>query len=80
MRLPRDLDPQRLVSALSILGYRQSRQSGSHIRITTQINGEHHEVAPSHNPIKIGTLQSILSSIARHHDMSVQELLQLLRL
>jgi len=80
MRLPRDLDPQRLVSALSILGYRQTRQSGSHIRITTQINGEHHEVVPSHNPIKIGALQSILSSIARHHDMSVQELLQLLRL
>ena len=80
MRLPRDLDPQRLVRALSILGYQPTRQSGSHIRVTTQLHGEHHEVIPDHNPLKIGTLQSILSSIARHPNMTVQELLAKLRL
>ena len=75
MRLPRDLDPQRLIRGLSSLGYRPTRQSGSHIRITTQTNGEHHEVIPNGKPIKIGTLQSILSSIANHHNTTVQELL-----
>lgn len=75
MRLPRDLDPQRLIRGLSSLGYRPTRQSGSHIRVTTQVNGEHHEVIPNQSPIKIGTLQSTLSSISKHHNMTVQELL-----
>lgn len=80
MRLPRDLDSDRLVRTLVTLGYRPTRQTGSHIRITTELNGEHHEAIPNHSPIKIGTLQSILSSIARHHGLSVQELLEKLRL
>jgi len=80
MRLPRDLEPQRLIRALGSLGYQPTRQSGSHIRITTQLNGEHHEVVPNGKPIKIGTLQSILSSVANHHGMTVQELLATLNL
>lgn len=80
MRLPRDVEPQRLVRALSVLGYVQTRQTGSHIRVTTQSGGEHHEVAPNHKPIKIGTLQSILSSIACHHGIKVDELLRMLKL
>jgi predicted RNA binding protein YcfA (HicA-like mRNA interferase family) len=80
VRLPRDLDPHDLVRALGVYGYRVTRQSGSHMRITTQQGGEHHEVIPTHKPIKIGTLQSILSSIAHHHKVSVQELLGKLRL
>jgi len=50
------------------------------VRITTQVNGEHHEVIPQHNPIKASTLLSILKSVARHHEMSVDELLSLLDL
>ena len=80
MRLPRDLAPQSLIRALGAYGYQPTRQSGSHIRITTQQGGEHHEVIPNHKPIKIGTLQNILSSIAKHHKISVQELLSNLRL
>ena len=80
MKLPRDVDPDSLIRALTVLGYEPTRQTGAHIRITTQINGEHHEVVPKHKPIKVGTLQNILASIARHHQMSVQELLAKLRL
>jgi len=80
MRLPRDVDPKTLVRALSVMGYEPTRQTGSHIRITTQLGGEHHEVIPNHKPIKIGTLQSILSSIAGHHGITVDELLKTLRL
>lgn len=65
MRLPRDLDPQKLVRALSSLGYQPTRQSGSHIRVTTQVNGRHHEVIPNHDPIKIGTL--ITKRPSRHY-------------
>lgn len=80
MRLPRDIEPAELIHALRILGYEQTRQSGSHIRITTQVSGEHHEVIPNHKSIKLGTLQSILSSIAAHHKISLDELVRKLGL
>lgn len=73
MKLPRDIDGLQLVKGLRILGYEVSRQKGSHIRVTTQRGGEHHEVVPTHRPIKPGTLSSILKSVAAHHGMSVKE-------
>ena len=75
MKLPRDVDPERLITALRRLGYEATRQTGAHVRVTTQLNGEHHEVIPKHKSIKLGTLQSILGSIARHHGLTVEELL-----
>ena len=80
MKLPRDLTGQELAKALRILGYVVTRQSGSHLRITTEAGGQHHEVIPNHDPIKLGTLQSILGSIAAHHQMSRDELLSKLKL
>jgi predicted RNA binding protein YcfA (HicA-like mRNA interferase family) len=67
MKLPRDVDGPSLVKALTVLGYLPTRQKGSHIRITTQRDGENHEVIPYHHPIKTGTLASILKRIAAHH-------------
>ena len=58
------------------MGYETVRQRGSHVRITTQVNGEHHEAIPLHNLIRAKTLSSILKSIARHHDTTVEELLR----
>ena len=80
MRLPRDVRGADLRSALQRLGYRTTRQRGSHVRVTTCVNGEHHEVIPLHNPIKVKTLSSILKSVASHHELSVQELLDRLDL
>ncbi len=76
MKTPRDLSGTELAKALRILGYVVTRQNGSHLRVTTQLGGEHHEVVPNHSPIKIGTLKSILRNIAAHHRMSVAELLE----
>ena len=80
MKLPRDVAGRQLVKALRELGYEETRRKGSHIRVTTQRNSEHHEVVPDHNPIKCGTLSSILKSVARHHGLTVEELLRLLNL
>ena len=80
MKLPRDLNGSDLAKALKILGYEVTRQKGSHIRITTQVNGTHHEVVPAHKPIKPGTLSSILKSVARHHQISTAELIERLKL
>jgi predicted RNA binding protein YcfA (HicA-like mRNA interferase family) len=80
MRLPRDIDGPKLVRALESLGYQATRQKGSHIRITTQRDGESHEVIPFHHPIKTGTLSSILKRIAAHHGLTVDDVLKLLDL
>jgi predicted RNA binding protein YcfA (HicA-like mRNA interferase family) len=80
MKTPRDLSGAELAKALRKLGYTVTRQSGSHLRVTTREGGEHHEVIPNHSPIKIGTLKSILRNVAAHHRMEVAELLRLLDL
>ena len=42
MRLPRDLSADKLVAALKVLGYQVTRQTGSHLRLTTRQQDEHH--------------------------------------
>jgi len=80
MKTPRDVTGAALAKALRQLGYEVTRQTGSHLRITTQDHGEHHEVIPNHNPLKIGTLKSILRNVAAHHQMTVPDLLSKLNL
>ena len=76
MKVPRDVSGAVLVAALRRMGYEKVRQRGSHVRVTTQTGGEHHEVIPLHDPIKAKTLSGILKSVARHHGTSVEELLR----
>jgi predicted RNA binding protein YcfA (HicA-like mRNA interferase family) len=80
MKTPRDLSGLELAKALKQLGYVITRQSGSHLRITTQQGGEHHEVVPNHSPVKIGTLKGILRNVAAHHKLTVAELMEQLDL
>jgi len=61
---------------LTSKGYEVTRQAGSHIRLTTQENGKHNITIPAHNPIKIGTLNSILRDVAQHFDLSRDELVK----
>ncbi|MCK9397250.1 MAG: type II toxin-antitoxin system HicA family toxin [Methylobacter sp.] len=79
MRLPRDIDGITLAKALAGLGYRITRQTGSHIRLTTFENGEHHITIPAHNPLKIGTLVAIFADIQSHFKLTRDELLKCLR-
>jgi predicted RNA binding protein YcfA (HicA-like mRNA interferase family) len=76
MRLPRDLSGLELAKKLSALGYNISRQNGSHIRLTTQINGEHHITIPQHEPLKMGTLSAILQEVAKHFSTSRDQLIE----
>ncbi|MBD0263605.1 MAG: type II toxin-antitoxin system HicA family toxin [Tolypothrix sp. T3-bin4] len=75
MKLPRDLSGEDLIKALAKLGYEKTRQTGSHVRLTTQEHGEHHLTIPAHDPIKIGTLNAILRDVANHFDLEREELL-----
>jgi predicted RNA binding protein YcfA (HicA-like mRNA interferase family) len=76
MRLPRDLAGNELARALGRLGYTISRQTGSHLRLTTELHGEHHVTIPAHRSLRIGTLAAVLDDVGRHHGLSRSELLE----
>ena len=79
MKIPRDISSEKLLSALKKLDYVVTRQKGSHVRVSTK-DGGHHETIPNHNPIKVKTLHSILKSIARYHNITIDELLKKINL
>ena len=54
MKLPRDLSGADLVKALARVGYRVTRQTGSHVRLTTDTPSQHHVTVPVHYSLKIG--------------------------
>lgn len=76
MKLPRDLSAEDLIQKLKHLGYRVTRQTGSHIRLTSAHKGEHHITIPNHNPLRVGTLSAILADIGGHFSMTREECIQ----
>ena len=75
MKLPRDISGADLAKALKSLGYEVTRQTGSHMRVTTMEGGEHHVTIPQHSPLRVGTLAGILNDVAAHLGLSREELL-----
>lgn len=76
MRIPRDLSGEDLAKALKKFGYRVSRQTGSHMRLTTQEQGEHHVTIPMHPALRIGTLAGIVQDVANHLKLERDEFLR----
>jgi predicted RNA binding protein YcfA (HicA-like mRNA interferase family) len=74
MKLPRGLSGNELAKKLSIFGYHVTRQTGSHLRLTTTEHGEHHITIPNHPSLRIGTLAAILSDVAEHLEIPKEEL------
>ncbi len=80
MKTPRNVSGSELVKALRVLDYERIRQDGSHIRLTTELDGEYHVTVPNHAPLRLGTFKSILKLVAAHHGLTVEELLEKLDL
>ena len=76
MRLPRDLSGDELAGLLRVYGYVLTRQTGSHLRLTTTLDGEHHITIPHHGSLRAGTLNAILAEVAQHLGLTRQELLR----
>ena len=75
MKLPRDLSGHDLARALSGFGYVVTRQTGSHMRLTSRVKRtEHHVPIPAHGPLRVGTLSQILSDVAVYLEISRDEL------
>ena len=77
MKIPRDLSGEELVRALRRFGYQVTRQTGSHIRVTSRLrSSEHHVTIPAHKHMKVGTLAEILGDVAKYLDLTREELIE----
>ena len=69
------IDAKKLIKLLKKYDFKITRQTGSHIRLTSNLSGEYHITIPNHNPLKIGTLNHILSEIAQYLDIDKVDLI-----
>ena len=77
MKLPRDLGGEELSALLGRYGYKITRQTGSHMRLTSTSKGfEHHITIPRHKPLRVGTLSSIVNEIAAYLEIERQKLVE----
>lgn len=76
MKLPRGVSGGELLKRIECLGYLPTRQTVSHVRVTTQQNGQHHITVPLHDELRVGTLSAIVSDIAQHFNLSKSEIVQ----
>ena len=77
MKLPRDLGGEELAALLGRYGYKITRQTGSHMRLTSNSKGfEHHITIPRHKPLRVGTLSSIVNEIAAYLEIERQKLVE----
>ena len=76
MKLPRDLDGKKLASLLRPYGYEITRQTGSHMRLTSVLKGREHQVTiPAHKELSVGTLHGILRQTATYLEMELASFL-----
>lgn len=76
MKLPRDWSGDELARRLRRVGYEVTRQSGSHMRLTTAKPTPHHVTVPRHASLRTGTLAAILDDVAGHLKMTRAALLE----
>ena len=69
MKLPRDLAGSEVARLLARhYGYRETRTSGSHMRLSTISDlGQHSVTVPKHRHLRVGTLDAIISDVAEFH-------------
>jgi predicted RNA binding protein YcfA (HicA-like mRNA interferase family) len=76
LKLPRDLEGAKLASLLRRHGYQVTRQTGSHMRMTSTVRGpEHHVTIPAHKALGVGTLRQVLGEVATYLEMDLAALL-----
>jgi predicted RNA binding protein YcfA (HicA-like mRNA interferase family) len=77
LKLPRDVSGEELIRSLRRFGYEITRQTGSHIRVSSKFKGtEHHVTIPAHRQLKVGTLAEILGDVASYLDLTREQLTQ----
>jgi predicted RNA binding protein YcfA (HicA-like mRNA interferase family) len=79
MKIPRNLKGSHLAEILCrSWDYSIIHQQGSHIILETQTPKPQRISIPNHNPLRVGTLNSILRAISLHKGVSKQDILDTL--
>jgi predicted RNA binding protein YcfA (HicA-like mRNA interferase family) len=79
MKIPRNLKGSDLVKTLCrFWDYQIVHQQGSHIILETETPHHHRISIPNHNPLRVGTLNGILRAVARHKEVTKQDILNTL--
>jgi predicted RNA binding protein YcfA (HicA-like mRNA interferase family) len=77
MKLPRDLSGAELIAHLSKRwGYEKVHQVGSHVILQTEEPSHHRVAIPVHKPLRVGTLNAIISSVATHKNLPKEFILR----
>lgn len=77
MTLPRDVGGGDSANLLAEFGYRITRQSGSHLRLTSHAKSRvHHLTLPEHGPPRVRTLNAVPSDAARYVELDKNELIR----
>jgi predicted RNA binding protein YcfA (HicA-like mRNA interferase family) len=76
VKLPRDLSGERLVKIPARLGYVVVRSSGSHVRMIHQGPPRNGVTIPMHRALKAGTLDGILTRVAKHLKIDKKSILR----
>jgi predicted RNA binding protein YcfA (HicA-like mRNA interferase family) len=80
MKVPRDASGAHLIKTLCRdWDYQILHQEGSHVILQTKTPGHQRLSVPNHNPLRIGTLNGILRTVAAHKGVDRQALLDSLR-
>jgi predicted RNA binding protein YcfA (HicA-like mRNA interferase family) len=76
MKLPRDLSGVELVKHLCRRWeYRQVHQAGSHVILETSQPRHQRIAVPEHRPLRVGTLNAILSAVAGRKGATKEDVL-----
>lgn len=73
----RDVDNKDVIRLLKTLGYEQVAQRGSHIKFRATFSSKTNEniiSVPAHDPLDIGTLNSIIGKISEQTGISKEQL------
>jgi predicted RNA binding protein YcfA (HicA-like mRNA interferase family) len=76
VKLPRDLSGRDLAHVLKAFGYQVTRETGSHLRLTTTERGQHHLTIPDHQSLRVGTLAAILADVSMHFKLDRTEIVR----
>ena len=80
MKIPRDLSGAHLVKVLCRdWNYRVVHQEGSHIILQTDAPSHQRISVPNHNPLRVGTLNSIVRAVSVRKGVERSEFLETLR-
>jgi predicted RNA binding protein YcfA (HicA-like mRNA interferase family) len=79
VKLPRDVSGADLIAALKRLGYKQTRQTGSHVRMTVSVPRQAHITVPMARAIPAGTLAALIKDAATHLDTTIEDILGKIR-